>query len=307
MAVTCLDDIVKEVLALGTRPRVAIAPCAEAFVLSAAIKAAEMGMADPVLIGDRAKTEAVAASLGFDLGRFEFMHEPDDYAAVNKAVGLFRDGNVGLIMKGLVSTSTILKAVLNKETGVPPKGVLSHVTVYNSPRDGHLTLLTDAGVNIKPTLQRKVDILKNAIQVARVLGIATPKVAMLAATEKVNYKAMPATVDADLITKMSEQGEFGNAMVFGPLALDLAVSPESARLKGVDHPVAGCADILCVPAIESGNVLYKCLNSYCRATLASVVVGSRVPLVVPSRGDSEDSKFYSLALASLLSAHREEA
>lgn len=296
-----LSDIVETVRGYGSPPRVAVARSAEGFVLEAAVQAAEAGIARPILVGDPERTQVVADSLGLDISAFESITALTDEDAVQTAVRLFREGRADLIMKGLVSTATILKAVLNKETGVPPaQGILSHVTVFESPRDGRLTLLADAGVNIKPTLQRKIDILKNTLEVARRLGIKRPRCALLAATEKVNYPAMPATMEADVISRMAEQGEFGDALVAGPLSLDLALSPASASCKGVEGPVAGCADLLLTPDIESGNILYKTLATLCAIPLASVVVGSRVPVVVPSRADSPLSKFNSMALAAYL-------
>lgn len=317
-----LAQVVQAVTARGRPVRVAIAPCAEEFVLRAALHAAAAGLAEPVFLGDMTRTRAVARNLGLNLDDFECQDCPDDTQAVTLAVDYFRQGRAELIMKGLVSTSTVLKAVLVKEAGlVPAGGILSHVTVFDAPNvksgcapnvksggepgQQRLMLLTDAGVNIRPTLQRKVDILKNALAVARRLGLACPRAAMLAATEKVNYPAMPATLDADIIAKMADSGEFGDALVAGPLALDLAVSPAAAAMKGVSHPVAGHADILCTPDIESGNILYKTLSSFMNMTLASVVVGSRVPVVVPSRGDCEHSKFASIALAAYLAGGAE--
>lgn len=296
-----LDELVQAVLDFGETPKVAIARSAEEFVLNAGIQAYKQGIAEPVLIGDIEQTEKIAEKSGLDISPFRKIHLPDDEQAVMEAVRLFRDKEVSLVMKGLVSTATLLKAVLNKETGVPPEtGVLSHVGAFNSPIDGRIMFLTDAGVNIAPSLQRKVDILKNAINVARMLGHERPRCAILAATEKVNYPAMPATLDGDVISKMASQGEFGEAVVHGPLSLDLSVNPESAACKGVEGPVAGCADILLAPDIEAGNILYKALNSFCKVHMAGVVVGSKVPVVVPSRGDSDMSKFYSLALAAYL-------
>ena len=166
--------------------------------------------------------------------------------------------------------------------------------------DGRLIIVTDAGVNIQPTLQRKADILRNGLDVARALGMVRPRVAVLAATEKINYPAMPATLDGDILTKMARKGEFGDVEVLGPLSLDLALSREVAACKRFDSPVAGCADILLTPNIEAGNILYKSLSTLCNCTMASVVAGSRVPVVVPSRGDSDASKLHSIALASLL-------
>ncbi|WP_164879916.1 MULTISPECIES: bifunctional enoyl-CoA hydratase/phosphate acetyltransferase [unclassified Pseudodesulfovibrio] len=282
-------------------PKVAIARSAEGFVLRAGLEAFAQGVAEPVLIGDMEETRRIADERGLDISPFRQIHITDDEKAVFEAVQLFRHGEAQLIMKGLVSTATLLKAVLNKETGVPhPSRILSHVAVFESPLDKRLMIMTDPGVNIAPTLQRKVDILKNALDVARKLGMEEPKAAILAATEKINYPAMPATLDGDILTKMARQGEFGNARVLGPLSLDLAVSREAAATKRFNDPVAGNADILLTPNIEAGNVLYKSLSTLSGCTMAAVVVGSRVPVVVPSRGDSDASKFHSIALASVL-------
>lgn len=302
-----LERITQAVRGNAARLRVAIAPCAEPFVLRAALDAATMGLAEPVLIGQKERTLAVAAELGCPLAGFEFIDCPDDAEAVHRAVDLYRRGRVQLIMKGLVSTATLLKAVLAKDAGlVAPGGILSLVSVFDAPsapaesQPPRLMLLSDAGVNIRPSLQRKADILKNALAVARALGISRPRAAVLAATEKVNFPAMPATLDADLLAKMGAEGAFGDAQVAGPLALDLAVSPVSAKLKGVDSPVAGHADILLAPDIESGNILHKAVSTLLGAPVASVVVGSKAPVVVPSRGDSDRSKLASIALAVFL-------
>lgn len=302
MPIRSLSGIVEAVQRSGRVLRLAIAPCADAFVLRGALEAHARGLIEPVFLGDMTRAAEVAAGLGADLGGFESFDEPDPAAAVDLAVRLYREGAVSILMKGLVSTAVVLKAVLNKETGVPPErgGILSHITVFDAPFEQRLMLLTDAGVNIRPNLQRKADILRNALAVARRLGLERPRAAMLAATEKVNYPAMPATLDADVISKMAAQGQFGDCLVHGPLALDLAISPQAAATKGVDHPVAGHADILCASDIESGNMLYKALGALHGSTLASVVVGSRVPVVVPSRSDSAASKFHSIALAAFL-------
>ncbi len=303
--VTNLQELVAAALDLGggPLPRVAIARSAEGFVLRAAVEAFERGVAEPVLIGDMDETRRIADERGLDISRFRAVHVTDDEQAVFEAVKLFREGEAQFIMKGLVSTAVLLKGVLNKETGVPHASrILSHVAVFQSPIDGRLMLLTDAGVNIAPTMQRKIDILKNGLEVARSLGMETPRCAILAATEKINYPAMPATLDGDILTKMARQGEFGDARVLGPLSLDLAVSREVAATKRFNDPVAGNADILVAPNIEAGNVLYKALSTLSGCVMASVVVGSRVPVVVPSRGDSDASKFHSIALASVLAA-----
>ncbi|WP_461208685.1 bifunctional enoyl-CoA hydratase/phosphate acetyltransferase [Desulfocurvus sp. DL9XJH121] len=303
MSIRSLDDIVRAATPEGTPPLVAVARSANRFVMESIKQAHEAGLADPYLIGDLERTKAIAADIDFDISSFPCMDVADDAQAVFEAVRLYREGEVAFIMKGLVPTATILRAVLNKETGVPPEGLLSHVAVLNHPHENRLLLLTDAAINIAPNLQRKEEIVRNALVVARALGIERPKVAMLAATEKVNYPAMPATLDADLLTKMSEKGEFGDAVIAGPLALDVALSPQSAAVKGVEGEVAGRADILVAPDIEAGNILYKAMNTLLGATLAGAVVGSRVPVVLPSRGDSPQTKFYSLAMASMLARY----
>ncbi|EGB15327.1 Phosphate butyryltransferase [Pseudodesulfovibrio mercurii] len=303
--ITSLDGLVQAALDLGRSgdmPKVAIARSAEGFVLRAGIEAYERGVAEPILVGDMEETKRIADERGLDISPFRQVHAADDGAAVFEAVRLFREGEAQLIMKGLVPTATLLKAVLNKETGVPHGGrILSHLAVFESPVDGRLMIMTDPGVNIAPSLQRKVEILRNALDVARMLGMEGPRAAILAATEKINYPAMPATLDGDILTKMARQGQFGDARVLGPLSLDLAVSRKVAATKRFDSPVAGNADILVTPNIEAGNVLYKSLSTLCGCVMAAVVVGSRVPVVVPSRGDSDASKFHSIALASVLS------
>lgn len=301
MTITSLDEIVAAVRNHERPARVAIAPCAEEFVIRSALTAHKEGIAEPIFIGNREKSLRVAEEHGLNIDGFQFHEENDDTEAVAIAVSYFKEGKADLIMKGLVSTSTVLKAILNKQTGVPTRGIISHVSVFEASSTQRLILLTDAGVNIKPNLQRKADILRNAIEVARNLGIKKPKAAVLAATEKVNYPAMPATLDADILAKMGADDAFGEAEVAGPLALDLAISAAAATSKGISNPVAGYADILLTPEIESGNILYKALTTIAGKTMASVVVGSDVPIIVSSRGDSDSSKFHSIALACYLS------
>lgn len=302
--VTSLDGLVRAVLEHtgdGVLPKVAIARSAEGHVLQAGVDAFERGIAEPVLIGDMDETRRIAESRGLNISSFRAIHMTDDQQTVDEAVRLFREGEAQFIMKGLVSTAQLLKAVLNKQTGVPnPGSILSHVAAFESPVDQRLMLMTDPGVNIAPSMQRKAEILKNSLEVARKLGMSRPRAAILAATEKINYPAMPATLDGDILTKMCQQGQFGDAEVLGPLSLDLAMSREVAARKRYDNPVAGCADILVTPNIEAGNILYKALSTLCGRTMAAVVVGSQVPVVVPSRGDTDATKFHSIALASLL-------
>lgn len=298
--ITSLDELVTRALATGKSTRLAVACCAEDFVIQACLTAYEQGLAEPVFVGDMAKTHAICERLGCDISVFSCYDVPDPVEAVTAAIQLFREGRVAALMKGKVNTDVLLRGILNKVTGVPPQGVLSHVGICNAPQGGRLLFVTDAGINIAPNMQRKVDILKNALHIARALGVHHPRVAMLAATEKVIYPAMPATLDAQLVAKMAEGGEFGDAYVEGPLSLDLAVSPRAVACKGIESEVAGHADILVAPDIESGNLLYKSLAALMNADMASVVAGSAVPLVLPSRGDTDRTKFYSIALATLI-------
>lgn len=300
MKMTCMEDLLAAAARTGTMPRVAVAASAQDVALLAALDAHARGIAEPVLVGDLEETRRIAGRAGVDISALESHHVPDKAGAVQHALALFRAGDVSMLMKGNVNTDVLLKGVLNKETGVPPAGILSHVAVFCLPGEPRLRLLTDAGVNIAPNLQRKAEIVRNALHVARSLGLERPRAAMLAATEKVMYPAMPATLDAQMVARMSAEGAFGDAVVSGPMALDLAVSPAAVARKGFEDPVAGNADVLVAPDIESGNVLYKTLTTLLDLPVAGIVAGSRIPLIVPSRGDSDRSKLYALALAAYM-------
>lgn len=307
MPITSLQSLADYIIEGRVTTKLAVAACAEGFVLRACIQAYSKGIAEPILVGDIELAEKLAAERDLDLSPFEKHHIPDPTEAVTKCITLVKEGRAGAIMKGKVNTDVLLRGVLNKETGMPPKGVLSHVGVFNAPNEDRLMLITDAGINIAPNMQRKVDIVKNALRVAKMLNMQQPKVAMLAATEKVIYPAMPATLDAQMVAKMAEQGEFGDALVAGPFALDLAVSMRAVESKGVDNPVAGKADILVAPDIESGNILYKSLTALMNRDMAGMVAGSEVPIVLPSRGDTDRTKFYSIALAMIMAMDKKES
>lgn len=306
MPINSLQSLADYIIEGGANTKLAVASCAEGFVLRACVEAHEKGIAVPILVGDIELAEKLAAERGLDLSPLEKHHIPEPSEAVAKCIELVKEGHASAIMKGRVNTDVLLRGILNKETGMPPKGVLSHVGVFDAPDGDRLMILTDAGINIAPNMQRKVDIVKNALRVARVLKIEEPKVAMLAATEKVIYPAMPATLDAQMVSKMAEQGEFGDAIVAGPFALDLAVSMRAVQCKGVDNPVAGKADILVAPDIESGNILYKSLTALMNMDMAGIVAGSEVPIVLPSRGDTDRTKFYSIALAIAMAMDEKE-
>lgn len=270
-------------------------------VLLAVENARKNGIVEAVLIGDKSKIEEIANDKNINLDNYEVIDILDKAEASLKAVELVSSGRAHMVMKGLVDTSIILKAVLNKETGLRTGNVLSHVAVFDVNDYPRLLLVTDAAMNIAPDLNGKKQIIENSLVVANALDIKVPKVGVICAKEKVNPK-MPATVDAGELVKMNENGEIKGCIVGGPFALDNAVSEEAARIKGIDHPVAGKADILLCPTIEAGNVLYKALNFLAKSKSAGIIVGAKAPIVLTSRADSEEAKLYSIALGVLMAA-----
>ncbi|MDP3430026.1 MAG: phosphate acyltransferase [Desulfomicrobium sp.] len=296
--VRSLDQMVELVRSRKTPVRVVIAACAEANAVLAGLEAARQGLAEPVFVGDVECMRRLPELAKEDFHAFECLHEPDDKTALAVSLNLLRDGRARFLMKGSVKTDVLLRAVLGRKQG--GTGLLSHIGLFPHPREERLLIVTDAGVNIAPSLTRKIDIINNAVGVAAKLGMNPPKVAVLSATEKVSYNDMISSKDADILAKLCRMGMFGDAVVGGPFALDIAVSMDKARAKGVDHPAAGRADVLCAPNIVTGNVLYKAVTSLMDLPMAGIVVGAGYPLVVPSRGDSDQSKFYALALAAYL-------
>lgn len=270
-------------------------------VLKAIDNARENGIVNAILVGDKEKIEAIAKEENIDLNAYEIIDIKDLAEASLKAVELVSSGKAHMVMKGLVDTGIILKAVLNKEVGLRTGSVLSHVALFDVMDYPRLLLVTDAAMNIAPTLEQKKQIIENSLQVAKGLDIEEPKVGVICAKEKVNPK-MPATVDAGELVKMNENGELTGCIVGGPFALDNAVSEEAAKLKGIDHPVAGKADILMCPNIESGNILYKTLGFLANAKSAGVIVGAKAPIILTSRADSEEAKLNSIALGVLMAA-----
>jgi len=282
------------------RKRIAVAAAQEAPALEAVVDAWAQGLAEPILIGDIGAIKALGASLGLDLSRFELVQAKDPAAAAVEAVRLVRVGDADVLMKGLVDSSVLLKAVFNRETGINAGRLASHVAVIESPGYHKLLFLSDAAINIAPDLPAKVEIIANAVRAARALGLVLPKVALLAAVEKVNEK-MPCTVDAAILSQMGRRGQLGASLVDGPLALDCAISEKNARIKNLESEVAGDADILVVPGIEAGNILYKCLIDLCGARGAGIVMGAAAPIVLTSRSDSAETMLASVAFAALAS------
>ena len=305
MNIRRVEDLLGAAQAAGHRWRLSVAAPHDASVFGAVAQACDLGFAEAVLFGQRDAMARAARDSGADLrdAHYTIVETADDTATAREAARCAHEGRADVLVKGLTPTGMLLRAVLSHEVGLRSSRLLSHIGVFNEPTSGRLMLLTDAGVNIAPNVHRKVQIVRNAVAVARAMGIAHPRVAMLAATETLNYPAMPATLDAVLVSRIASSGAVPDASVEGPFALDNAVSPASADKKRIAGDVAGRADILCAPEIETANVLYKALQIYCSVTFASVVVGASRPIAVPSRVDSLQSKLMSLALACLLSGN----
>lgn len=292
------DEILKVAKERGPKI-IAVAVAQDVEVLSAVNGAKEMGIAEAILVGDKDEIAAAAKKCGVDINKFEVLDIKDKSEACRKAVELVSTGKAHIVMKGLVDTSIILKAVLDEKIGLRTGNVLSHVAVFDVPGYDRLFYVTDAAMNIAPDLQQKKQIIENALQVANALGNNEPKVAMLAAVEKVNPK-MQATLDAAEIVRMNEAGELKGCVVGGPFALDNAISVEASKHKGINHPVAGYADILMVPVIEAGNMLYKSMVFFARAKNAGIIVGAKAPVVLTSRADSDEAKLNSIAIGTLM-------
>jgi len=293
-----LEELVNS-LKTAAMPTVAVAIAQDQSSLWAIKEAERRKVAHGILIGDRDSILKAAAAVGFEPNPDRIIHEPDHLAAATTAVRLVNEGQASVLMKGLLHTDILLHPVLDKSAGLRTGRLLSHVFAMEISTYPRLLLITDAAFNIAPTLEQKKEICQNAIDLALKIGIAQPKVAVLAAVEEVNDK-MACTVDAAALAKMSDRRQIKGGIVDGPLAFDNAISPKAAEEKGIVSPVAGVADIVLVPDIESGNILFKCLAKLCNADGAGVVVGARAPIVLTSRADSQESKFYSLVLGAAL-------
>jgi phosphate butyryltransferase len=298
--ITNLDQIVERVKGKATK-RLAVAVAEDPHTIEAVGRAVKEKLVHATLTGDEKAIKKVAAEAKVDAGLFEILHEPDKGKALMLAIGLVRDKKADFLMKGLLDSSLYIRGIIDKEKGLlPPGKLLSHVTVIQAPAWKKLIICGDVAVIPAPDLEAKIAILNYAIDVAHKLEIETPKAVLLSAVEKVNPK-MPSTTESAIIAKMADRGQIKGAIVDGPLALDVAFSEESARIKGLVSPVAGDADILVFPSIEAGNIFFKTCTYLAKAELGAVVAGATCPCVLTSRGDSEDTKFYSIALASLLS------
>jgi phosphate butyryltransferase len=295
MAFQTLDELI--VFASG-RPRrkIAVAAAADIHVLEAIKKAVDLKIIKPLLVGNREEIINISASIGLRTADIDVFDEPDPVKASVLAVSLIRDGKAEILMKGMVTTAVLLKAVLDKQYGLRKHEILSHFALFQTSYYHKLLGISDAAMNISPNLSEKSSIIENAVEVMNLLGVARPKVAVLAPLEMVNGK-ISSSVDADLLTKMNLRNQLKNCIVYGPLALDIAISKEAATQKGILSDVAGDADILITPDLNSGNILYKTLIFLSDGIAAAIITGASVPIVLTSRADSEMNKLYSIALA----------
>ena len=297
-----LDDMLKK-LKGDKRVTLSVAAAHDEEVLLAIKSAVEMEIITPILIGQEHKIRKISKEINFDLDNVKIINKETIEECAETAVKLVSSGEADFVMKGLLDTSVILKAVLNKEWGLRTDSLLSHVMVYEIPSYDKLLVTTDGGMNIAPDYDQKVKILKNAIEATKPLGLEHIKVACLAAKEKVNPK-MQATTDARALQEAGERGEFGkDVTVEGPLAFDLAVSKDAAKIKGFESKVSGETDIMLMPTIEVGNGIGKALTYFAGAKSAGIIMGAKAPIVLVSRADSHESKLYSIAYGALIAGH----
>lgn len=278
----------------------AVAVAQDKEVLIAVIEAVNIGIIDAILVGDEDNIRKISVEEKLNLDSIKIVHEKDIKKAASKAVECVSNGQAHYIMKGMLGTADLLRAVLNKEAGLRGNGLISHVMIYEIPTYHKLLFLTDGGMVTYPNLEEKVGIINNAVRVANKLGINSPKVAPICAVEIVN-PSMQATVDAAVLSKMNRRGQIKHCIIDGPLGLDNAISKASAEHKKIISDVAGDADILLVPNIESGNLLGKSITYFAKGEGAGIVMGAKCPVVLVSRSDSAKSKLYSIALGSIIS------
>jgi phosphate acetyltransferase len=290
---------------LAPMPTAVVHPCDKSS-LGGAIEAAKMGLIAPILVGPIDRIKAVALENGIDLDNYPIVDAPYSEAAAMAAVQLVREGKAEALMKGSLHTDELMGAVVRRDSGLRTGRRVSHCFVMDVPGHESALIITDAAVNITPTLEEKMDILQNAIDLAHALMVDEVRVAILSAMETVNPK-VPSTIEAAALCKMVDRRQVTGALVDGPLALDNAIDPEAARIKGIDSPVAGRANVLLVPDLEAGNMLAKSLSFLAGADAAGIVLGARVPIILTSRADSTMTRLASCAVAALVAKARRES
>ena len=290
---------------LPATPTAIAHPCDESSVRGAA-DAARLGLVQPILVGPRTRIEAAARQADVDIDRFEIVEAPYSEASAARAVELVREGRAEALMKGSLHTDELMGAVVKRDTGLRTARRVSHCFVMDVPSYPETLIVTDAAVNIAPTMEDKVDIIQNAIDLAHALRFKEVRVAILSAMETVNPK-VASTIEAAALCKMADRGQITGAIVDGPLALDNAISLESVKIKKIDSDVAGRANVLVVPDLEAGNMLAKSLSFLANADAAGIVLGARVPIILTSRADSVMTRLASCAVAALVAQARREA
>jgi len=299
MVLKTLADL-KNIVAGGQKKKLVLATAQDQHSLSAVVRAWKDNIIEPILIGDKEGIQNICAANNYDISGLRIIHEPGIEMAVEMAVKMVSNKEGDILMKGKVGTSTLLKCVLNKEWGLRTGNLLSHFALFEVDTYPKVIAVTDVAMNIAPNLRDKIAIINNSVNCLIRLGYTMPKVAVLGAVEMVNEN-MEATLDAALLSKMNQRDQIKNCIIDGPLAFDNAVSLESARRKGIKSEIAGDTDLLLMPDIEVGNVLYKSLVFFAKAKVASVILGARVPIVLTSRSDSEQAKYDSILLSAAAS------
>ena len=294
-----LTDLETLAKSKSTTRKIAVAAAGDRDVLEALKNAARHGIVEPILVGIEDKIRTISDEIGFDISNYEIIDIEDKYEASAMAVKLIKEGKAEILMKGLVSTGVLLKAVLDKEVGLRKGALLSHVALFETPYYHKMLGVTDAAMNVDPDLMDKIGIIKNAVDVFHKVGYENPKVAIVGSVETINPR-MEATMHAATISMMNYRKQITGCIIDGPLAIDGAVSKKSADLKNITSDVAGDVDIILAPDIDGANILYKSMNFLGGATAAAVIMGATVPIVLTSRGDTEKSKYYSIALAAAI-------
>lgn len=299
MSITKLDQVI-ELVKSKHRKRLIAAYANDSHTIEAVNNAVDMGIVDATLVGDEQVIASVCKELNIDVAKFTIVHEPVDVKAAAKACEIINNGGGDILMKGLLPTDKYMRAILNKEKGLcPPNAVLTHVAVIENPAYHKLLVVSDCAIILAPDLKQKQMILKTLVSTAKAIGIERPKVALIAATEQMSA-GMQACVDAAIISKMADRGQLSGGEVEGPLSIDIALDKEAAEIKKMKSPVAGDADCLLFPNIESANVFYKCCTKFNKAEIGAFVAGAKVPCVLSSRGDTSLTKLYSIAIAATL-------
>ncbi len=294
------DELVEAARARG-QVTVAVAAGHDPDVIEALKRAGELNLAHGILVGNAAKIRALAREDGFDLADDQIINELDEAAAIRQAIALVREGRAGLLMKGKVSTANLIRAVLDKDAGLRGSRQLSQVIVFQVPGFDRLMIMTDAAINIAPTFQQKAELCRNAMQVAKAIGIEKPNIAALCALEFVNPE-MPATVDAAALCAMNRRGQLPGCYVEGPIALDVPLSKFAAGRKNISSPIVENTDIFLAPDIEAGNILYRAILYFAKGESGGIVLGARVPLILLSRAETPETKVRSIAIGILAAA-----